>query len=184
VTAQAGGVSVTFPSVSTGGQTTVIPIPAGSAGSVPGGFQIDGLGYEISTTANFTPPVSVCFTVSAEIAGSQTQFNALSLMHNENGVLVDRTTSRNFPTRQICGSVNSLSPFALAEQIDASKPKLSGLALDSNGKPLSGVKILLTGAEQKQTVTDASGSFTFVNLTLGGNYNVQPNQGADEDLAF
>ena len=48
----------------------------------------------------------------------QQTFATLSLLHGEGGVLVDRTTNRiTNPdgTRKVCGSVSSLSPFALAQ---------------------------------------------------------------------
>jgi hypothetical protein len=175
VPVQSGAVSINFSGVSSAGQTTVTPIPFYSAGTVTGSFQLGEQGaYEIATTANYTPPINICFTLLA--FNSESYFNSLALLHNENGVLVDRTTSRNFAARQICGVVNSLSPFALAEQIDASKPQISGLVLDSGGNPLSGVRVFLSGAETKQTETNTDGSFAFVNLTEGANYNVQPKQ--------
>lgn len=98
------------------------------------------MAYEISTTASFTPPVTVCFTVPEAVATSESIFNGLALMHNEGGTLVDRTTSRDWATRQICGSVTSLSPFALAEAVDPVKPQITGLVIDSNGLPMSGCR--------------------------------------------
>jgi CSLREA domain-containing protein len=173
VAIESGAVSLNFAGVSgSGGNTVVSLIPPNSAGTMPGGFVIAGLAYEISTTAAYTSPVTVCVGVPSHI-----QFNSsFSLMHNENGVLVDRTTTRNFQIRQICGTVTSLSPFALAEQIDPAKPQIFGLVVDSNGNPMSGVRMLLTGAENKETETDTDGTFKFVNLTAGANYNVQPEQ--------
>jgi hypothetical protein len=97
-------------------------------------------------------------------------------MHNEGGVLVDRTTSRTFSTRTICGTVTTLSPFVLAEQVDVSLPSITGLVEDSSGNPLSNVQVRLSGVEERTAETDIEGVFRFVNLTPGGNYNVQPRQ--------
>ena len=174
VSTQAGGVGVTFNGVTTAGTTTFTPISSNSAGTAPNGFVLGGVAYEISTTAAYTSPVEVCFRVQTNYF--ENAFNALSLMHNEGGVLVDRTTSRTFATRTICGTVTTLSPFVLAEQIDNALPSITGMIEDSNGNPLSDVIVQLTGTETRSTQTDISGIFTFVNLTESGNYNVQPTQ--------
>ncbi len=176
VTVQAGGTSLTFSGVGTAGTTTVTPIPPASAGTLPGGFVFGNVAYEITTTAVFTPPITVCFNVPQSAAPTETAFNALSLMHNEGGVLVDRTTSRNFATRTICGQVSTLSPFVLAEQIDPNLPSITGLVVDTNGDPLSGVIVKLTGTETRFAQTDSFGIFSFNNLTQSGNYNTQPKQ--------
>lgn len=176
VSLQAGGASVSFAGVTKDGTTTFTPIAASSAGTAPNGFVIGNLAYEISTTAAFTAPVTVCFNVPPVVAPTQTAFNALSLMHNEGGVLVDRTSSRNFATRTICGSVTTLSPFVLAELVNPNLAAITGGIFDSGGNPMSGVFVNLTGTETRTAQTDSFGIFNFVNLTAGGNYNVQPKQ--------
>ncbi len=170
----AGNLSITFSSVTSAGETTVTPIPPNSAGSVPGGFVIGGVAYEISTTAGITPPISVCFKIPTTVAPTQFAFNQLAIMHNEGGTLVNRTVSRDFSTRTICASVNSLSPFAIAHEIDNAMPSISGVVVDTNGNPLSGVQMKLTGTEERTGETDSDGVFSFVNLTANGNYNVEP----------
>ena len=47
---------------------------------------------------------------------------------------------------------------------------------DTNGNPLVNVPVFLSGAATANTTTDSSGLFSFVNLTAGANYNVQPKQ--------
>jgi hypothetical protein len=170
-----GTTSLSFNTVSSGGTTTITPISSGSAGSVPSGFSIGGFGaFEINTTATYTPPITVCVTLPSAL--TQTQFNQLRFMHNENGTLVDRTSSRTFSTRRLCATVDSLSPFAIAEAIDPDLPGISGFVLDNNGDPLVGVSVKLTGTEERSVETDSDGAFSFVNLTPGGNYNVSPKQ--------
>lgn len=97
-------------------------------------------------------------------------------MHNEGGLLIDRTTSRDFANRKICGVVDSLGTFALAEQVDNALASITGLVVDSNDNPISGVVVNLTGTETGVTETDSDGIFNFVNLTVNGNYNVEPKQ--------
>jgi len=169
-----GGVDLTFTGVTTSGTTTVTRIPPSSAGTVPNGFVLGGLAYEITTTAAYTAPVSVCFNVPSQYAPTQTAFNQLNLMHNEGGVLVNRTTSRDFPARTICGSVTTLSPFGLAEEINPALPSISGYVEDSDGVPMADVSVQLTGAENRVAQTDINGVFTFVNLIDGESYTVQP----------
>jgi hypothetical protein len=61
------------------------------------------------------PPITVCLDVPGSL--STATFQGLRLMHGENGNWVDRTAFRidqpGLP-RQVCGIVQSLSPFALA----------------------------------------------------------------------
>ncbi len=169
-----GAVELTFSGVSGGGQTTVTPIESRTLSDVSNTFVLNGQAYEISTTASITPPITVCFTVQQRV--TLTQFLNMTIRHGEGGSLVDRTISRDFSTKKICASVSSLSPFVLAEEIDTNLPSISGLILDNNGNPLSGVSVGLTGTEERQTQTNSDGTFKFVNLTPNGNYNVSPKQ--------
>jgi len=68
--------------------------------------------YDISTTATFQPPITTCFNVSS--ATDAGEFSLLRVLHNENGALVDRTITKDFALKTICGNVNSLSPFVVA----------------------------------------------------------------------
>ncbi|MCM3871297.1 MAG: carboxypeptidase regulatory-like domain-containing protein, partial [Pyrinomonadaceae bacterium] len=176
VNVQSGPISITYAATSGSNATTSInPINPASVGTTPGGFSIGNMAYEISTTANVTPPITVCFVVSPAAYPTQAAFSMLHILHGENGVLVPRTTFRHFPSRTICATVSSLSPFALGEQFDASLPSVSGLVLDPDGAALRDVTIALTGDEDRFTETDEEGYFRFTNLTPDGNYSVQPN---------
>ncbi|MBS1795600.1 MAG: carboxypeptidase regulatory-like domain-containing protein [Acidobacteria bacterium] len=170
----AGAVSVNFGAVAQAGTTTVTPISPASAGSAPDGFLLGNQAYEISTTASVTPPITVCFTV----AGDPTigAFNKMTIFHNEGGVLVDRTFSRDFATKRICARTSSLSPFVLGEEIDPNRPSITGITVDQNGQPLAGVAVALTGTESRSATTDSDGRFGFVNLTPNGDYSVSPTQ--------
>ncbi|MET0752259.1 MAG: M36 family metallopeptidase [Pyrinomonadaceae bacterium] len=46
--------------------------------------------------------------------------------------------------------------------------------ITKNGSPLSGVSVALSGTSSATTTTNASGQYTFGNLTQGGNYLVTP----------
>ena len=119
VSVQVENVKITFHNVSTAGFTSIVPIDPESAGTLPAGFTLcSGCpAYEITTTAVYTPPITVALTVPGV---TDQVFGQLKMLHGENGVLIDRTTARNFISREIFGSVNSLSPFVIVQ--DASIP--------------------------------------------------------------
>jgi len=103
----APGVTVTFSQVTTAGDTTAIPLtPGGNAPPPPSGFEVDGIVYDISTTASFVPPVTICLPYDPNDANPR-------LYHFENGQWVDRTTSVDTVNHIVCASVLSLSPFAV-----------------------------------------------------------------------
>ncbi len=110
-------VSLTFPEVTMAGTTTVRLINPVSAGSLPFAYELTGAGYgyEISTTAAYTPPIIIAFQVPNVDAAT---FSQLRVLHNEGGILVDVTASDPSPnptTRTIYASVSSLSPFVIAK---------------------------------------------------------------------
>jgi len=118
VSYRSAGATVTFSQVTVDGTTTVRPIDASQAGQPPSGYRLCPTcgAYDITTTAAYSPPVTVCLDVPASV--DQQTFFGLSLLHGENGVLVDRTTAHTTDpqsgARSVCGTVNSLSPFVLA----------------------------------------------------------------------
>jgi hypothetical protein len=176
---QSGAISISFPSTTgTGGFTTITPIEPNSAGTAPNGFVIGNFAFEITTTAGYTPPITICIDLDDAGIRRRSADNLVSgppaFMHNENGILVNITTSYDDQTNVLCGQANSFSPFVLAEQIDPSLPSIRGLVVDSNGVPMSGVLVNLSGAENAQTQTDSDGLFSFANLIEGSNYSVQP----------
>jgi len=144
-------------------------------GTLPGTFQIaNNLAFEITTTASITAPIQVCFNVPSGTAPTLLSFALLRVMHAENGQFVDRTSSRNFNSRTICAQTNSLSPFAVAEEVDEALPSISGRVTDHNRTGVSGVVIHMSGTLDQLTTSDVDGSYSFVNLTPDGDYSVSP----------
>ena len=115
VTVRGPAATVEFGQVTSPGTTTFTPILPDPA-SMPVGFTLCSTcpAFDITTSATIVPPITVCLTVPASVTAPV--FQQLLLLHGENGQWVDRTTSRiDQPgLRQVCGVVNSLSPFALA----------------------------------------------------------------------
>jgi hypothetical protein len=106
-------VTVTFASVEQPGETTVTSSSAGPA-PLPAGFQTGTppTYFEISTTAGYTAPVTVCIDYSS--VAFINEFT-LRLYHYENNAWADVTSSHNSATDIICGTTTSLSPFVVAE---------------------------------------------------------------------
>ena len=105
-------VTVTFPAVWSGGQTVaeaVAPPP------LPAGFQIASLAYDITTTAEFTPPVTVC------IDGSFTSADVL--LHGEGGSWVELPNQQGLPPggptyTRVCADTMTFSPFVVATRVN------------------------------------------------------------------
>lgn len=70
--------------------------------------------YDIHTSATFTGAATVCIR---HATGRFEDPSGVRLFHQEAGRWVDRTVSVDARERRVCGSVTSLSPFALAEPV-------------------------------------------------------------------
>jgi probable HAF family extracellular repeat protein len=103
------GTSISFYTCSSGGYTSSTISKDGP--TPPAGFQLQGgKYYDITTTADCDPPMTVCITDPAVTASSE-------LLHYENGHFVPKTIKPvNPPT--ICAQVDSLSPFAIAQTLN------------------------------------------------------------------
>jgi len=129
VAAQAGDTSITFSNVTAPGMTNAMLINPSTAGQVPDSYVLDStLAYDVTTTATFSGPVQVCFTVTA--VTDPDVFSTLRVLHGENGILVDRTIlapdspAADFSAKRVCARVDSLSPFAIARVTDITPPTI------------------------------------------------------------
>jgi Tol biopolymer transport system component len=172
----AGSVSVLFSTVTADGETDVTAIDPAAAGSIPGGFTLDGASraVDITTTAAYTPPVEVCFIASTS---DPVVFDGLRILHNEGGVLVDRTIlppdspAPDFATRRVCARVDSLSPFLLVSQARCAEPAKPGRTFvchRTGGEP---------GAYKKLEIASAAAPAHFAHG------DVAPGSGVDCDCA-
>jgi len=198
VLSPAGDAFVTFPAVTQPGATTFAPInPAAAAinppsaainsssadtspaGTPPAGYTIlnNAPAYDITTTAAFTPPVTVCHIVTS--INDATTFSRVRILHGENGQLVDRTIlapdspAPDFATRRVCARVQTLSTFitALAPMPTAADIIVEGFVRRASGAPIVGAIVTLSGSVQATMVTDAGGHFRFT-VPAGGSYQV------------
>ncbi|HUU55209.1 MAG TPA: PxKF domain-containing protein [Armatimonadota bacterium] len=105
--------TVTFSAVTGDGLTTVIRDDDPPA--LPADYQFCGEYYNVSTTADYTPPITICMTYEDEdVPGGDEA--ALCLLHyNETTEeYEDITTSKDTEANIVCGEVDSLSVFGLS----------------------------------------------------------------------
>ena len=170
--------AVTFAGVTQPGTTSFTNITL-SEGDMPAGFQLceQCAAFDITTTAVYTPPVTVCLNVPPVIPNWL--FVSLRLMHGEGGVFVDRTTNRTDDGqghRSVCGTVDSLSPFALASlNPTAAHVSVAGRVTSASGYGIRNAKIVLTGPDgvTKLAVTSSFGYYRFDDIAAGENYVVR-----------
>lgn len=127
-------VELTFGNVTGGGETSVTSSTVGQGGPPsPSGFRLGSppTYYDVQTTATFTGSVELCFDYSGASYGNE---NKLKLLHYENGVWTDVTTSLDTTNDIICGTVTSLSPFLVAEENVA--PLVTAVTLPAAPVPL------------------------------------------------
>src|SRR5438128_982013 len=114
-----GQVTVTFADVTAAGNTTLTTSSAGPSPPTPSGFKLGTppTYYDLTTTAVFTPPVTVCISYAAITFNRPPR-----LFHFETNTnpppaqdWVDVTTSVDTATQIICGRVTSFSTFAIFE---------------------------------------------------------------------
>ena len=168
----------TFSNVTSGGNTTVTPIPAENVGDTPGGFAVSDIAFEVTTTATFTGSVKTCFEVPG--IGSAEEFGNLRVLHLEDGSLVDRTTSWDYPTQTICATTTSFSPFYLTtigkkvrSLFDRSKAFKAGSTVPVKVQILNGSDQNLSAATVPLNVRGLRriGSTTAAIVTDAGNSN-------------
>jgi streptogramin lyase len=110
-----GGVSVSFAQVTGAGDTA--GTTASSCPAVPAGFSVGtpAFCYDLTTTAVYTPPIEVCVSYRGVSFGA----GPIALLHYQAGAWVDVTTTVDTANQIVCGDVNSLSPFVVAETVGA-----------------------------------------------------------------
>ncbi len=87
--------------------------------------------FDLTTTAVFTPPVQACINYSGVSFGS----GPIALLHDEGGTWVNVTTSVDTTNHVVCGNVSSLSPFVVAEVVNAVGPVATTTSLTSSLNP-------------------------------------------------
>ncbi len=168
---------VYYSNVGTPGNTSFVTNQI-QQGDLPNGFTLCPTcpAFEITTDAEYTPPVTVCLGVPLPM--TDTQFLSLRLLHGEGGVFVDRTTEHidnGGGDRYVCGVTDSLSPFTMAFlNPTAANVSVSGRVLSSNGSGIANVTVSMTDTNGSVR-TARSGSFgwyRFDDVEAGRSYVV------------
>lgn len=176
VTVQTADATVNFTNVLESGTTSFTQIFP-DQGDMPQGYTLCPTcpAYEITTTATYTPPVTVCIGVPVEVP--EPTYFALRMLHGENGVFVDRTSghiTNSEGMRFVCGVVDSLSPFALATNLTptAAEVSVSGRVLTSDGRGLRNSFLTLTRSDGsvKTAMSNPFGYFRFTEVEAGDTY--------------
>jgi probable HAF family extracellular repeat protein len=204
-TGSPGPVTLNFSQVNFGGTTTVIPSSNNTGPPLPSKFKVGDVPtyYDITTTAQFTPPITVCVHY-ADGAYQHNETN-LNLMHFNGTAWENITTSIDIQTNTVCGVTSSLSPFVVAEEdvepptftvpssINTSATRSSGAAVSYdtpiasddfdgivpvNCSPQSGSSFSLGTAQVTCAATDSAGNTTQksfnVNVTYAWSGVLQP----------
>ena len=127
-----GPVIMNFSEVSQAGTTNLTTSNTGP--TPPVGFQLGDPAtyYDLTTTAVYSGSITLCINYTGI---NFTDESSLRLFHFEGGQWVDVTTSLDTGGHRICGSVTSLSPFAIFEPGSAGVPRpfyLHGTGSSSN----------------------------------------------------
>jgi cysteine-rich repeat protein len=120
--------SLTFDTVITPGVVQLTPLTSPAA-EVPANFQLFDLPiyYDVTTTAVFAGTAALCIPYDdhdndgfVDNTTPPIDENSLLILHQEGGVFVDRTVSRDTGANKICGAVTSFSQFVLGAATGAS----------------------------------------------------------------
>jgi hypothetical protein len=108
--------TVTFTNVTTGGVTTIVPLTSSSPSftPLPSNFALGDppVYYDISTTAAYSPPVTICLQYANSQPGTP------HLLHYTGGTWYDVTSSSNLATFTVCGEVESFSNFGVGFDLE------------------------------------------------------------------
>ncbi|MGB6680871.1 MAG: post-COAP-1 domain-containing protein, partial [Candidatus Bathyarchaeia archaeon] len=114
-------VTMTFSSVTDEGVTSLATSDVGP--EAPAGFMLGDPAtyYDVATSATYSGQIEVCIDYSGTSYGDELN---LKLFHYEDSAWVDCTTSLDMTNKIICGSVTSLSAFAIFE-LDTTPPSIT-----------------------------------------------------------
>ena len=137
-----GGVSIMFGQV-TGAGDTVAGLST-SCSAAPAGFALGSppVCYDVTTTASYTPPVEVCINYRNISLGQ----GPVALLHFQGGAWVDVTTTVDMINGIACGTVSSLSPFAVATQLPSGTTQTTATIASSLNPSTVGQAVTFTAS--------------------------------------
>jgi hypothetical protein len=140
--------SLTFATVTAPGMTSVFGITASRLPALPGGYRLlNGLAYQVTTTATIAGNVTICFAVPwVDDAGT---FATVRILQATGATFVDRTVlapdspAPSFDSRRVCARTTSLGPFVIATR-DVTPPAISVALTPSTIWPPNGKMVRVT----------------------------------------
>ncbi|HEX3143816.1 MAG TPA: choice-of-anchor Q domain-containing protein [Pyrinomonadaceae bacterium] len=150
---------------------TLIPVPI----DAPSG---SGPAFDITPNYSFyDTPVQICFYLPA--ITNPTTFGNIKIYHRESGTFVEHAETRDFASKTVCiNDITSFSQFVVNQPVapTAQNGEVSGQIVDTDGKPVEGAAIRMSGTENRLTITDAQGNYHFDNVETNGFYIVTPSR--------
>lgn len=153
--------------------TAVDPTTTGL--TVPPGYVIQGNqpAYEITKTATTSGNILVCLAVNKT---NPADYSLLKILHEEGGVLVDRTTSYSATFGNVCSTVSSFSRFVVAQGLipTAARAMVSGRVSVGKGAGLVNAFVILTdiNGNSRTARTNSFGYYRFDDVEVGQTYIV------------
>lgn len=109
-------VNLSFTSVTSAEGTVTATAITTLESPLPSNFRmLNGASYDITTTASFSGPVTVCIVYDPATMANPANEQNLRLFHYNGTEWQDITASVNTVSHTICGETSSLSPFVVAE---------------------------------------------------------------------
>lgn len=120
---------ITFDNVTVPGITTVVPIDGATIGTIPSGFAVSNIAYQITTTSNFNQNGAGAVLMFVVPFADENhdglfdmtpgEFNSLIVLHNHNGTLEALPDyGRDYDSRTLHTYTYSFSPFYLARRVN------------------------------------------------------------------
>lgn len=163
-----GDSTVTFPSVTAQGATQQTSLDPLTLPSIPAGYALTGLSYDVATSAAIVGSPVVCFNVPALSA----QFSGLRVLHLEYGQWIDRTNLTSVSPNLCTTALGSLSPFAIAQLIPTAANVSVGGRVTSGKTAIAGVTVTMTDASGivRSARTNSFGYYRFHGVPSGETY--------------
>jgi hypothetical protein len=140
--------SLTFTTVTSAGMTSVFGVDPARLPALPGGYTLlNGLAYQVTTTATITGAITICFDVPW--VTDATTFDTVRILQTDEGRFVDRTIlapaspAPSFDRRQVCARTETLEPFAITTR-DVTPPTIAVTLSPSQIWPPNGKMVIVT----------------------------------------
>jgi len=165
------------PVTPTSSAPSTVPVNSPSQNIIITGSTINGSGF-YDPGANLAPPALPFNHISTTVSGGVT-VNSTTYT-NPNQITINISTvgtpvgSKNVTITNPDGQSVTVNGLINVVNPTAASAAISGRVVSSNGTPVGGVTMRLSGSTTNTTITDASGNYRFSNVDTGNFYTVRP----------